>query len=165
MPDILVFAQGCVQEEIRFLICPELILSRLFCERLDSNECLIVAGKFALLILLCWTNETPQCFSKKLRCALNFQLSSRCMEMRCVGQKRNCFNRGKISWFNLVRDNFGYSVNHFPKRRVNLVDKQHFVFKVLSGTVITLDMHTPSDGQGTMLIKQPGKNRLTLNLE
>lgn len=39
-----VIGEGCVQEEIRFLICPELILSRLFCERLDSNECLIVAG-------------------------------------------------------------------------------------------------------------------------
>ncbi|KAL9978494.1 hypothetical protein ACROYT_G016017 [Oculina patagonica] len=39
-----VIGEGCVQEEIRFLICPELILSRLFCERLDSNECLIITG-------------------------------------------------------------------------------------------------------------------------
>ena len=54
---ILVFTQGCVQEEIRFLICPELILSRLFCERLDSNECLIVAGKFSFRNLLCLTND------------------------------------------------------------------------------------------------------------
>ena len=41
--------QGCVQEEIRFLICPELILSRLFCERLDNNECLMITGKLKLV--------------------------------------------------------------------------------------------------------------------
>ena len=93
MLDNLVFTQGCVQEEIRFLICPELILSRLFCERLDSNECLIVTGKCALPNLLYLTNEAPQCLSKKLRCASYFQLSSRCMEMRWVGQKPNYFNR------------------------------------------------------------------------
>eukprot|EP00794_Sanderia_malayensis_P016702 gene16702-18396_t len=39
-----VIGEGCVQEEIRFLICPELILSRLFVERLDPNECLVVKG-------------------------------------------------------------------------------------------------------------------------
>ena len=41
---LLLFWQGCVQEEIRFLICPELILSRLFIERLDANECIIITG-------------------------------------------------------------------------------------------------------------------------
>ena len=40
-----VLGQGCVQEEIRFLVCPELILARLFTEELDSNECLIVTGE------------------------------------------------------------------------------------------------------------------------
>jgi hypothetical protein len=40
---ILLF-QGCVQEEIRFVICPELIISRLFTEELERNECLIVYG-------------------------------------------------------------------------------------------------------------------------
>lgn len=39
-----VIGEGCVQEEIRFLICPELILSRLFIERLDANECIIITG-------------------------------------------------------------------------------------------------------------------------
>ena len=34
------------------------------------------------------------------------------------------------------------------------------MFKVLNGTVITLDMHTPSDGLGTILIKQLGKNKV-----
>ncbi|KAK1791704.1 hypothetical protein P4O66_013683 [Electrophorus voltai] len=35
---------GLVQEEIRFLINPELIVSRLFTEVLDDNECLIITG-------------------------------------------------------------------------------------------------------------------------
>ena len=41
---VSLWVQGCVQEEIRFLICPELILSRLFTEQLADNECLIVTG-------------------------------------------------------------------------------------------------------------------------
>ena len=39
-----VLGQGCVQEEIRFLTCPELILSRLFTERLSDLEVLFVTG-------------------------------------------------------------------------------------------------------------------------
>ncbi|XP_062381759.1 poly(ADP-ribose) glycohydrolase-like isoform X2 [Sardina pilchardus] len=39
-----VTATGLVQEEIRFLINPELIVSRLFTESLQSNECLIITG-------------------------------------------------------------------------------------------------------------------------
>ena len=39
-----VIGQGCVQEEIRFIICPELIVSRLFTERLNDNEVLIIHG-------------------------------------------------------------------------------------------------------------------------
>lgn len=35
---------GCVQEEIRFMICPELLCSRLFTEVLDDNECLLIMG-------------------------------------------------------------------------------------------------------------------------
>ena len=35
---------GCVQEEIRFLISPELIISRLFTENLDCNETLEITG-------------------------------------------------------------------------------------------------------------------------
>ncbi|CAL8256165.1 unnamed protein product [Lota lota] len=35
---------GLVQEEIRFLINPELIASRLFTEGLENNECLIITG-------------------------------------------------------------------------------------------------------------------------
>ena len=39
-----VLGQGCVQEEIRFLVCPELIIARLITEKLDSNEVLEVVG-------------------------------------------------------------------------------------------------------------------------
>uniref|UniRef100_A0A3Q0QTR6 poly(ADP-ribose) glycohydrolase n=1 Tax=Amphilophus citrinellus TaxID=61819 RepID=A0A3Q0QTR6_AMPCI len=39
-----VIGSGLVQEEIRFLINPELIVSRLFTEALDHNECLIITG-------------------------------------------------------------------------------------------------------------------------
>ena len=39
-----VLSYGCVQEEIRFLICPELIVSRLFTEELSSNESLLIVG-------------------------------------------------------------------------------------------------------------------------
>ncbi|XP_030059148.1 poly(ADP-ribose) glycohydrolase isoform X2 [Microcaecilia unicolor] len=39
-----VTSAGLVQEEIHFLINPELIISRLFTEVLDNNECLIITG-------------------------------------------------------------------------------------------------------------------------
>ncbi|XP_075874601.1 poly(ADP-ribose) glycohydrolase [Nelusetta ayraudi] len=39
-----VTGNGLVQEEIRFVINPELIVSRLFTEALEHNECLIITG-------------------------------------------------------------------------------------------------------------------------
>ncbi|XP_029962694.1 poly(ADP-ribose) glycohydrolase [Salarias fasciatus] len=39
-----VTGHGLVQEEIRFIINPELIVSRLFTEALEHNECLIITG-------------------------------------------------------------------------------------------------------------------------
>ncbi|XP_054288703.1 poly(ADP-ribose) glycohydrolase isoform X2 [Macrosteles quadrilineatus] len=39
-----VLGRGCVQEEIRFAICPELILARLFAEVLTDTEALIING-------------------------------------------------------------------------------------------------------------------------
>ena len=39
-----VVGNGCVQEEIRFLLCPEMIVARLFTEKLDANESLLVIG-------------------------------------------------------------------------------------------------------------------------
>jgi hypothetical protein len=40
-----VLGRGCVQEEIRFVICPELIAARLFTEALDSTEALLIVGE------------------------------------------------------------------------------------------------------------------------
>jgi poly(ADP-ribose) glycohydrolase len=40
-----VLGRGCVQEEIRFVISPELIAARLFTEALDSTEALLVVGE------------------------------------------------------------------------------------------------------------------------
>lgn len=45
-----VLDSGLVQEEILFLMNPELIVARLFTEKLDKDECLIITGR----------NETPQ---------------------------------------------------------------------------------------------------------
>ncbi|XP_053612340.1 poly(ADP-ribose) glycohydrolase-like isoform X2 [Plodia interpunctella] len=39
-----VLGHGCVQEEIRFVICPELMISMLFTEMLQPDEALIVIG-------------------------------------------------------------------------------------------------------------------------
>ncbi|XP_060712577.1 poly(ADP-ribose) glycohydrolase-like isoform X2 [Hemiscyllium ocellatum] len=39
-----VLSSGLVQEEIRFLISPELIAARLFTERLSDTECLVITG-------------------------------------------------------------------------------------------------------------------------
>ncbi len=39
-----VLSNGCVQEEIRFAICPELIVSILFCESLIDNEAILIKG-------------------------------------------------------------------------------------------------------------------------
>ena len=45
---------GCVQEEIRFVICPELIVTCLFCEVMESNEALIIAGERLIFIYFCF---------------------------------------------------------------------------------------------------------------
>ncbi|KAF9285596.1 hypothetical protein BGZ68_003739 [Mortierella alpina] len=39
-----VLDRGSVQEEIRFVICPELIISRLFTQRLQENEAVLIKG-------------------------------------------------------------------------------------------------------------------------
>jgi poly(ADP-ribose) glycohydrolase len=39
-----VLGYGCVQEEIKFITCPELIAARLITEVLDDNEALIIKG-------------------------------------------------------------------------------------------------------------------------
>ncbi len=35
---------GCVQEEIRFSICPEMLVSLLVCEVMEPNECVFLIG-------------------------------------------------------------------------------------------------------------------------
>jgi poly(ADP-ribose) glycohydrolase len=35
---------GCVQEEIRFSLCPECNVSRLFCERMNEKESIVIKG-------------------------------------------------------------------------------------------------------------------------
>ncbi|VDN57399.1 unnamed protein product [Dracunculus medinensis] len=39
-----VLSFGCVQEEIRFLICPELIVSMLFCQVMKANEAIVITN-------------------------------------------------------------------------------------------------------------------------
>lgn len=36
--------EGCTQEEIRFIICPEMIVSLLICEMMKDNECITLVG-------------------------------------------------------------------------------------------------------------------------
>lgn len=71
---------GCVQEEIRFMINPELICSRLFTEVLGSNECLTIVGceRFndynGYASSFQWTGDyvdpTPIDSSKRRKCAI-----------------------------------------------------------------------------------------------
>ena len=35
---------GCVQEEIRFSVCPEMLVSLLICERMEPDECIFLVG-------------------------------------------------------------------------------------------------------------------------
>lgn len=35
---------GCVQEEIRFALCPEMLISLLICEMMTDNECIFLIG-------------------------------------------------------------------------------------------------------------------------
>jgi poly(ADP-ribose) glycohydrolase len=39
-----VLGRGCVQEEIRFAICPEMIVSRMLCEEMLPNEAVLISG-------------------------------------------------------------------------------------------------------------------------
>lgn len=39
-----VLGQGCVQEEIRFVICPELFVTKLIAEVMQPNEALLIIG-------------------------------------------------------------------------------------------------------------------------
>lgn len=45
-----VLGSGLVQEEILFLMNPELIVARLFTEKLQDNECLVITGNDEVII-------------------------------------------------------------------------------------------------------------------
>lgn len=45
-----VLGSGLVQEEILFLINPELIVSRLFTQKLEDNDCLIITGNESMMV-------------------------------------------------------------------------------------------------------------------
>lgn len=56
-----VLGYGCVQEEIRFIICPELIISRLFVEQMGDQEAVVITGEdwnIFLLIQICLFQKT-----------------------------------------------------------------------------------------------------------
>lgn len=71
---------GCVQEEIRFVICPELLVSRLFIESLEDNECVVIMGceRFnayqGYASTFTWTgdfvDETPYDSSRRRKCSI-----------------------------------------------------------------------------------------------
>ncbi|PSN52583.1 hypothetical protein C0J52_13081 [Blattella germanica] len=75
-----VLGGGCVQEEIRFVICPELIVSRLFTEALDLTEALLIVGceRFSMYTGYCdtfeWTGDyrdrTPHDSSRRRICSI-----------------------------------------------------------------------------------------------
>ena len=64
-----VLGSGCVQEEIRFLLSPELIASLLFTERLGDLESVLITGYFMIIlyqIILCFNHyiyNYPKLFS------------------------------------------------------------------------------------------------------
>ena len=39
-----VLTSGCVQEEIHFVLCPEMLVSLLICEMMEANECIYLIG-------------------------------------------------------------------------------------------------------------------------
>ena len=47
-----VLGSGCVQEEIRFMISPELLCSLLFTAELKDTECLIIKGNEIIIIII-----------------------------------------------------------------------------------------------------------------
>lgn len=75
-----VLGRGCVQEEIRFCICPELMVTKLVAERLQPNEALFVAGaeRFSAYAGYAgsfvfggeWVDETPRDEWRRRCCAI-----------------------------------------------------------------------------------------------
>ena len=56
---------GCVQEEIRFSLCPEMLVSLLICEVMEPNECVVLVG--------CQRYSTYDGYARSFRFTGNFQ--------------------------------------------------------------------------------------------
>lgn len=68
-----ILGSGLVQEEILFLMNPELIVSRLFTEKLADNECLIITGEngtISSMNLLMYGVLSQNSFSQFYRCGV-----------------------------------------------------------------------------------------------
>ncbi|XP_039276778.1 poly(ADP-ribose) glycohydrolase isoform X2 [Nilaparvata lugens] len=108
-----VLGRGCVQEEIRFIICPELIVARLFTECLDDTEALIITGveRYNLYSgygsTFRWTgnvvDRTPRDQFGRRSCVLvaidafNFQRASKQYSTQCIQRELNKAYAG-FSW-------------------------------------------------------------------
>lgn len=73
-----VTGHGLVQEEIRFIINPELIVSRLFTEALEYNECLIITGTEQ------YSKYSGYAESYKWKCAYTDETPSDDWQRRCT---------------------------------------------------------------------------------
>lgn len=105
---------GCVQEEIRFVICPKLLISRLFTEYLDNNECMIMMGceRFnayrGYVSSFMWTgdiiDETPHDSSRRRKCTIvaidAFPFSKPSLQYKEVMLKREL---NKVGYFEILR--------------------------------------------------------------
>lgn len=75
-----VLGHGCVQEEIRFIICPELLVSRLFTESMKTEEALLIVGAeqynqysgyaFSFEFAGDFVDQTPRDSSRRRKCAI-----------------------------------------------------------------------------------------------
>lgn len=73
-----VLGHGCVQEEIRFMICPEMIITRLFTEVLEDKDSLVMTGTLThawAVMCVCVCARTCTCVCVHVReyaCMFNF---------------------------------------------------------------------------------------------
>eukprot|EP00658_Telonema_sp_P-2_P074782 TRINITY_DN64072_c0_g1_i1.p2 TRINITY_DN64072_c0_g1~~TRINITY_DN64072_c0_g1_i1.p2 ORF type:complete len:112 (+),score=30.77 TRINITY_DN64072_c0_g1_i1:94-429(+) len=54
-----VLGRGCVQEEIRFVVCPDMFVARLVCENLAPTEAILINGCEQYCCLL-YTSPSPR---------------------------------------------------------------------------------------------------------
>ncbi|CAG5090337.1 Oidioi.mRNA.OKI2018_I69.PAR.g12562.t1.cds [Oikopleura dioica] len=86
--------RGCVQEEIRFMICPELIITQLLCEEMQKEEAIIVTG--------------VQRFSNYSGYADSFRFEGSYNDPLAVSYKRDCYGRIPTEVFAIDAVNYVY---------------------------------------------------------